>query len=96
MKNVRKHPLLELVEVSPEKFLMSKASDILTKEKLKDIYEWCKNLKFLNGYASNLARCVNVKDCRFYGLKSYDCHVFMQRLLSLTCVFFFPTSYGVL
>ena len=50
---------------------------------MKDVCEWCKNLKFLDGYASNLSRCVNIKDCRLYGPKIYDCHVFMQRLLSL-------------
>ena len=83
MKNIYKHPLLELVEVSPWKFLKSKISYTLMREQLKDICKWYKNIKFLDGYASNLARCVDVKDCRFYGLNSYDCHVFMQWLLSL-------------
>ena len=78
MKNICKYPLLELVEMSPKKFLKSKASYTLIRKRLKDICDWCKNLKFSNGYANNLARCINVKDCRFYGLKSYDCHVFMQ------------------
>ena len=78
MKNICKHPLLELVEVSPEKFLKTKAFYTLTKEQLKDVCKLCKSLKFLDSYASNLARCINVKDCRFYGLKSHDCHVFMQ------------------
>ena len=78
MKNICKHPLLELVEVSPEKFLKSKVSYTLTREQLKDVYEWCKSIKFSNGYASNLARCINIKDCRFYGLKSHDCHIFIQ------------------
>ena len=83
MKNICRHPQLELVEVSPEKFLKLKASYILTREQLKDICEWCKSLKFLDGYASNLVRCVNVQDYRFYGLKKHDCHIFMQRLLPL-------------
>ena len=68
MKNIYKHPLLELVEVSPEKFLKSKVSYTLMREQLKDICEWGKNLKFPDGYVSNLAGCVNVKDRRFYGL----------------------------
>ncbi|CAL8085195.1 unnamed protein product [Prunus armeniaca] len=38
---------------------------------------------FPDGYASNIARCVNVDGRKFIGLKSHDCHVFMQRLLSL-------------
>ena len=83
MKNICRHPLLELVEVSPKKNFKSKASCTLTREQLKDVCKWCKNLKFLDGYASNMVRCINVKDCRLYGLKSHDYHVFMQRLLSL-------------
>ena len=78
MKNIYKHPLLELVEVSLENFLKLKASYTLMREQLKDVCEWYKNLKFLDGYTSNPAHYVNVKDCRFYGLKSYDCHIFMQ------------------
>ncbi|BBH09229.1 hypothetical protein Prudu_021669 [Prunus dulcis] len=35
---------------------------------------------FPDGYASNIARCVNVDGCKFTRLKSHDCHVFMQRL----------------
>ena len=78
MKNICRRPLLELVEVSPRLVLKPKASYILMREQLKDVCEWCKNLKFLDGYVSNLAYCVNVKDYRFHGLKSHDCHVFMQ------------------
>ena len=47
MKNVCKHPLLELVEVSSEKFLKLKASYTLTKEQLKEVCEWCKILNFI-------------------------------------------------
>ena len=83
MKNIYRHPLLELIEVSSKKFFKPKATYTLMREQLKDVCEWYKNLKFLDGYASNLARYVNVKDCRFYGLKSHDCYVFMQWLLPL-------------
>ena len=83
MKNICKHPLLELVEVSPEKFLMPKTSYTLTRIQLKNNCKWCKSLKFSDGYASNLARCINVKYDRFYELKSHDCHIFMQWLLPL-------------
>ena len=34
-----------------------------------------------DGYASNLGRCVNVQQGRFFGMKSHDCHVFMECLL---------------
>ena len=95
MKNVCKYFLLELVEVSPKKILKPKVSYTLTGEQLKDVCEWCKNLKFSNGYTSNPTRCINIKYYRLYGLKSHDCYVFMQRLLSLAWCDFFLTLYGV-
>jgi len=36
-----------------------------------------------NGYASNLHRCVNIKQGRMIGMKSHDCHVFMEHLLPI-------------
>ncbi|CAL2238214.1 unnamed protein product [Prunus armeniaca] len=47
----------------------------------KDFIQFVSSVKFPDGYASNIARCVNVDGGKFTGLKSHDCHVFMQRLL---------------
>ncbi|CAL8992071.1 unnamed protein product [Prunus brigantina] len=47
----------------------------------KDFLRFVSSVKFPDGYASNIARCVNVDGGKFTGLKSHDCHVFMQRLL---------------
>ncbi|KAK4386013.1 hypothetical protein Sango_2471900 [Sesamum angolense] len=47
------------------------------------ICEWISHLKFSNGYASNLARCVSMKELRLHGMKSHDCHVFMQKLIQI-------------
>ncbi|CAL9006890.1 unnamed protein product [Prunus brigantina] len=47
----------------------------------KDFLKFISYVKFPDGYASNIARCVNVDGGKFTGLKSHDCHVFMQRLL---------------
>ncbi|GLT94248.1 hypothetical protein SLE2022_120000 [Rubroshorea leprosula] len=44
---------------------------------------WLKELRFPDGYASNIARCVNMHDLHLFGIKSHDCHVFMQRLLPI-------------
>ncbi|XP_074323920.1 uncharacterized protein LOC141660833 [Apium graveolens] len=41
------------------------------------------SLKLLDGYSSNISRCYNVEECTFYGFKSHDCHIFLQKLLSL-------------
>ncbi|CAL9019310.1 unnamed protein product [Prunus brigantina] len=52
--------------------------------------------KFPDGYASNIARCVNIDGGKFTGLKSHDCHVFMQRLLPVVlCKFemIFPPAF---
>jgi len=40
-----------------------------------------KGVKFPDGYASNISRCVNVKEGKISGMKSYDCHVLLQSLL---------------
>ncbi|KAL0289880.1 UNVERIFIED_CONTAM: hypothetical protein Scaly_2689000 [Sesamum calycinum] len=43
--------------------------------------EWISHLKSLDGYISNLAHCVDMEELRMHGMKSYDCHVFMQKLI---------------
>ncbi|KAI5342634.1 hypothetical protein L3X38_010510 [Prunus dulcis] len=47
----------------------------------KEFLKFVSSVKFPDGYASNIARCVNVDGGKFTGLKSHDCHIFMQRLL---------------
>ena len=47
------------------------------------VYKWLKSLHFLDGHASNISRLVNIEDCRLYGMKSHNCHVFMQTLIPL-------------
>jgi hypothetical protein len=34
-------------------------------------------------YDSNISRLVNTEECRLYGMKSHDCHMFMQTLIPL-------------
>ncbi|KAJ7957701.1 Transposon protein, putative, CACTA, En/Spm sub-class [Quillaja saponaria] len=57
---------------------------------LKEVCEWIKDLRLLDGYAGNLARCVNMDDCKLYGMKSHDCHVFMQRLIPIAFRYYLP------
>ena len=54
----------------------------LAPQERKGVCEWLKSIKFPDGYASNISRCVNVAECKIYGLKSHDCHVLL-RLLSI-------------
>ncbi|KAI9084955.1 hypothetical protein K1719_033128 [Acacia pycnantha] len=55
----------------------------LNVEQKRHICQWVKNLKLPDGYASNLSRCMDLKEAKLYGMKSHDCHVFMQRLLPI-------------
>jgi hypothetical protein len=42
-----------------------------------------KNVRVPDGYASNVSRCVRLKECTISGLKSHDSHVIMQVLLPI-------------
>jgi hypothetical protein len=42
---------------------------------------WMKRLKFPDGYAAGLGRCVNMVTWKLIGLKSHDYHIIMERLL---------------
>jgi len=61
----------------------ARASFVLEKNAQLLVYKWLKSLHFSDGHASNISRLVNMKECRLYGMKSHDCHVFMQTLIPL-------------
>jgi hypothetical protein len=60
-----------------------RASFMLEKNAQLLAYKWLKSLRFRDGHASNISRLVNTKECRLYGMKSHDCHVFMQTRIPL-------------
>ncbi|XP_039118067.1 uncharacterized protein LOC120253954 isoform X2 [Dioscorea cayenensis subsp. rotundata] len=60
-----------------------KALYTLTKAQKRVICEWIHQLRFPDGYASNLGRCVDMNELKITGMKSHDCHVFMQRLIPI-------------
>lgn len=64
-----------------DKFIIPSASYTLSSTEKKAFCEWLKSVKFPDGFASNISRCVNVNDGRISGMKSHDCHVLLQRLL---------------
>ncbi|XP_042944188.1 uncharacterized protein LOC122278155 [Carya illinoinensis] len=45
--------------------------------------EWLSEIKFPDGFSSNISNCVSLRDCKIGGLKSHDYHVFLQRLLPI-------------
>ena len=53
----------------------------LDKRQKEVLCDWLKNIKFSDGYMSYLARCVDMRKFKLFGMKSHDCHVFMQMLM---------------
>ncbi|KAG7636059.1 Transposon En/Spm-like [Arabidopsis thaliana x Arabidopsis arenosa] len=54
----------------------------LTEEAKQSLLQCVKhNIRFPDGYSSDLASCVDLDNGKFSGMKSHDCHVFMERLL---------------
>ena len=47
------------------------------------ICKWVKSVTFPDGYVSNLGKCVDLSTNRLFGMKSHDCHVFLQRLMPI-------------
>ncbi|XP_074326587.1 uncharacterized protein LOC141664530 [Apium graveolens] len=66
-----------------EKGNSSKAPYSLTRKQRKLLCELINSLKLPDGYSSNISRCCNVEECTFYGFKSHNCHLFLQKLLPL-------------
>ncbi|XP_042459089.1 uncharacterized protein LOC122042829 [Zingiber officinale] len=58
-----------------------KACYTLDKDKKQTLCSWLKEVKFPDGYASNMSHCVDMNRLKIFGMKSHDCHVFMQRLI---------------
>ncbi|KAL9390464.1 hypothetical protein Peur_019069 [Populus x canadensis] len=76
------HKNMELV-CDGSRVAKPKASFVLEKNAQLLVYKWLKSLRFPDGHASNISRLVNTEECRLYGMKSHDCHVFMQTLIPL-------------
>ncbi|KAK2454153.1 hypothetical protein QL285_001747 [Trifolium repens] len=74
---------LLLVETSNGKVLKPRANYTLSVDEAKSVCRWVKELKMPDGYSSNLARCADVDHGRMRGMKSHDCHVFLQSLLPI-------------
>ncbi|KAL0297752.1 UNVERIFIED_CONTAM: hypothetical protein Sradi_6827300 [Sesamum radiatum] len=75
LKNICNGPELEVDERRSN--ATPKVAFTLTKEQKKKICEWVRGLRFLDGYASNVARYVDIANLRLHGMKNHDCHVFV-------------------
>ncbi|KAK4403216.1 hypothetical protein Sango_1062300 [Sesamum angolense] len=72
---------LEVDERRPN--VMPKVVYTLTKEQKRRICEWISHLNFSDGYASNLARCVGMKELRMRGMKSHCFLIFMHKFIPI-------------
>ncbi|CAN1289768.1 hypothetical protein LINPERPRIM_LOCUS20432 [Linum perenne] len=72
---------LHLVKRSDGKYIKPHACYTMTREERKDFCQFLKEVKFPDGYASNISRCSNVMEGKISGMKSHDCHILLQRLL---------------
>ncbi|XP_042988732.1 uncharacterized protein LOC122316266 [Carya illinoinensis] len=69
------------LQPSANGYSMVLGSYTLDIDQMRHFCEWLASIKFPDGFASNISRCVSVADGKISGMKSHDCHVFMQRLL---------------
>ncbi|XP_058732953.1 uncharacterized protein LOC131604516 [Vicia villosa] len=74
---------LELKPRPNEKLLKPKACYTLTPQEAKAVCRWLNELRMPDGYSSNLARCADANTGKLHGMKSHDCHIFMERLLPI-------------
>ncbi|CAH9075324.1 unnamed protein product, partial [Cuscuta epithymum] len=62
---------------------INKAIYTVTTAQKKVIMDWIASIRFPDGYTSNFRRCISADSLRVVHMKSHDCHVFMQRLITI-------------
>ncbi|CAH9095227.1 unnamed protein product [Cuscuta epithymum] len=69
-----------------------KAPFTISSEQMTVLCNWVDSLKFPDGFASRLGRCIEIEKLKVFGMKSHDCHVFMQRLIPIAFREMLPAS----
>jgi hypothetical protein len=59
---------------------MPHARYTLSKEQKKAFCDFIREIKFPDGFASNISRCLNADGTKLQCLKSHDCHILLQRI----------------
>ncbi|KAF7131579.1 hypothetical protein RHSIM_Rhsim09G0057000 [Rhododendron simsii] len=83
LEDMRIRLALHLKRCADGSFEKPSASYTLSPEERHGFYEFLKSIKYPDGYAANISRCVSTKGDKLTGLKSHDCHVLLQRLLPI-------------
>ncbi|XP_017980990.1 PREDICTED: uncharacterized protein LOC108663018 [Theobroma cacao] len=66
-----------------DKILLPPVCFSMTSKEKGVLCEVLKGLKIPNNHATNISRCVNLKEHKVSGLKSYDCHFLMHYVLHI-------------
>ncbi|XP_073034334.1 uncharacterized protein [Primulina eburnea] len=70
-------------EKGENKYHLPAAPYTLSKKEMNIFCSRLKKIKLPDGYSSNIGNCVSLEERKLIGLKSHDCHVLMQQLLSV-------------
>ena len=65
------------------KFYLPATPHMLSKTEKKTFCKRLADLRLPDGYSSNIRNCISLEECKIMGLKSHDCHVLLQQLLSI-------------
>ena len=55
----------------------------LSRDHKKRLLKFLKDLKFHEGFCSNIEDCVNLEEKKLTGLKSHDCHILLEYIIPL-------------
>ncbi|GJV53250.1 hypothetical protein Tco_1448991 [Tanacetum coccineum] len=65
-------------------FIMPMACYHLTNDEKQKILDFLKSVKFLDGFASNISRCIKEEEFQLSHMKSHDFYVFIQQVFPLS------------
>lgn len=82
------HPVVD----NDGKLSLPDAPFTMSREKKEILCSVIKNLRTPDGYASNISRCVNMKDFTLSGLKSHDNHVLLHDILPVALRCCYPSK----
>jgi hypothetical protein len=70
-------------ELKGNTYYLPAASYMLSKKERELFCKRLFDLRLPDGYSSNISKCISLADNRILNLKSHDCHVLIQQLLSV-------------
>ncbi|XP_071735655.1 uncharacterized protein [Rutidosis leptorrhynchoides] len=85
-EDLKDHSLKKCLHLQPHgnSFIMPMACFHFTKNEKHIVINLLKSIKFLDGFASNISRCIKKEEFQLSRMKSHDFYVFIQRVLPLS------------